>query len=139
MRAMGTYKTSTGLVGLAVDPNGRETLMHLSADVLKSVQRIPSDAQYRINVESWFKHIHDTCKTTEDIKKIEETLELGQIEEVIENAKDELKLVDYYFDNKGWELVAASQAEADKMVLAMADSIYFTDPDNHPARVIEDK
>jgi len=56
-------------------------------------------------VESWFKHIHSTCRTTDDIKKIEDTLDLGQIEEVIENAKDELGLIDYYFEHKGWELV----------------------------------
>jgi hypothetical protein len=34
----GTYKTSTGLVGLAVDPNGDETLKNLSTQVLTSVQ-----------------------------------------------------------------------------------------------------
>jgi hypothetical protein len=34
----GTYKTSTGLVGLAVDPNGRETLNNLSQQVLATVQ-----------------------------------------------------------------------------------------------------
>jgi NADH dehydrogenase (ubiquinone) 1 alpha subcomplex subunit 5 len=136
---MATYKTSTGLVGLEVDPNGKETLMKLSEDVLASVKRIPADAQYRITVENWFKHIHSTCGTTDDIKKIEETLDLGQIEEVIENAKDELTLIDYYFDNKGWELVKAQQAEADKMVLEMADSIFFTDPENHPAKIAEKK
>lgn len=36
----GTYKTSTGLVGLAVDPNGDETLKSLSSQVLTSVQVI---------------------------------------------------------------------------------------------------
>lgn len=35
---MATYKTSTGLVGLAVDPNGRETLNALSQKVLDSVK-----------------------------------------------------------------------------------------------------
>ncbi len=33
-----TYKTSTGLVGLAVDPNGRETLNALAHKVLSSVK-----------------------------------------------------------------------------------------------------
>lgn len=35
-----TYKTSTGLAGLAVDPNGRETLRNLSVQVLESVKVI---------------------------------------------------------------------------------------------------
>ncbi len=30
-----------------------------------------------------------------------------------------------------------AQEEADQMVLQMADSIYFTDPENHPAKIIE--
>ena len=37
-RFMATYKTSTGLVGLAVDPEGRTTLNKLSNQVLASVQ-----------------------------------------------------------------------------------------------------
>lgn len=37
-RQFATYKSSTGLVGLAVDPNGRETLLELSGQILKNVQ-----------------------------------------------------------------------------------------------------
>ena len=37
-RMMGTYKTSTGLVGLAVDPNGRETLLDLAASIKEAVK-----------------------------------------------------------------------------------------------------
>lgn len=33
----------------------------------------------------------------QQIKKIEDEIELGQIEEVIEMAKDELVLIDYYY------------------------------------------
>lgn len=37
-RRFATYKSSTGLVGLAVDPNGRETLQDLAAQILSSVK-----------------------------------------------------------------------------------------------------
>jgi hypothetical protein len=37
-RGLATYKTSTGLVGLAVDPNGRETLLNLSAQIMEAVK-----------------------------------------------------------------------------------------------------
>jgi hypothetical protein len=33
-----TYKSSTGLVGLAVDPNGRETLQKAALDILSAVK-----------------------------------------------------------------------------------------------------
>lgn len=35
---MGTYKSSTGLPGVDVDPNGRENLIKLSEKVLESVK-----------------------------------------------------------------------------------------------------
>jgi hypothetical protein len=53
---------------------------------------------------------------------------LGQIEEVIEIAKDELNLVKFYIVHKGWELDDEAQKEADTMIGKMADSIYFTNP-----------
>jgi hypothetical protein len=37
-RSFATYKTSTGLVGLAVDPNGRETLLNISNEILDSIK-----------------------------------------------------------------------------------------------------
>jgi hypothetical protein len=37
-RSFATYKTSTGLVGLAVDPNGRETLLNISNEILESIK-----------------------------------------------------------------------------------------------------
>ena len=38
VRTLSTYKTSTGLVGLAVDPNGRQTLLDLSAKIMEAVK-----------------------------------------------------------------------------------------------------
>jgi len=62
------------------------------------------------------------------IKSIEEEIGLGQIEEVIEIAKDELELVSYYYENKGWELVATEQSRAATLVKEQEASIYFTQP-----------
>ncbi len=138
-RNLATYKTSTGLVGLEVDPEGKTTLLNLSGDVLESVKKIPEHSEYRKNVEKWFKYISAECSKTDDIKAIEHSMEIGQIEEVIEMAKDELKLVDFYYENKMWDMVVEEQKEADKKVLEMADVLYFTDPDNHPAKKLEEE
>ena len=139
VRNLATYKTSTGLVGLEVDPEGKTTLLNLSGDVLESVKKIPEHSEYRKNVEKWFNYISTECSKTDDIKAIEDSMEIGQIEEVIEMAKDELKLVDFYYENKMWDMVAQEQKEADKKVLEMADVLYFTDPDNHPAQKLEEE
>lgn len=53
--------------------------------------------EYRTDVEKWFSFIHSTAEKETDIKKIEDCIELGQIEEVIEMAKNEMTLIDYYF------------------------------------------
>jgi hypothetical protein len=37
VRHMGTYKTSTGLVGLEVDPQGRENLIAVADKILNSI------------------------------------------------------------------------------------------------------
>lgn len=70
---------------------------------------------------------------TADIKAIESEIALGQIEEVIEMVKNELKLVDIYFESKGWEQVADEAKRADSMVAKMSDSIYFSSPQTPPA------
>ena len=51
----GTYKTSTGLVGLAVDPHGRENLIAVADEIMSSISRVPAGNQYRINVRSGFR------------------------------------------------------------------------------------
>lgn len=37
-KGFATYKTSTGLAGLRVDPNGRENLIRESASILNRIQ-----------------------------------------------------------------------------------------------------
>lgn len=132
VRAFGTYKSTTGLVGLEVDPEGKQTLEKLANDVLLNVQKIPATSQYRINTEKWFIYIKKVLASTDDYNTIEEEIGLGQIEEVIEMAKSELELVEYYYENKGWEKVAEAQERADALVDEMADTIYFSVPEYKP-------
>jgi len=46
--------------------------------------------------------------------------------------KDELNLVEYYYSNKGWELVKEAQAQADALIDELADTIYFSQPEERP-------
>ena len=92
------------------------------------LQPIPATSQYRIDVEKWFNYIGKTCEGTHDVKKIEDEVNMGQIEELIEMAKDELSFAQLYIDEKGWEQVAEEQRDADAMLAGMADTIYFTNP-----------
>lgn len=114
---------------MAVDPQGKETLDQLSNDILLNVQKIPANSQYRINTEKWFTYIKKVLASTDDYRQIEDEIGVGQIEEVILAAKKELELVEYYYENKGWERVAKAQERADALVDDMADSIYFSMPE----------
>eukprot|EP01039_Chlorochromonas_danica_P007147 gene7148-7900_t len=131
-RFLATYKTSTGLAGLSVDPHGRETLQNLSDTILSRVQKIPETSQYRIDVEKWFSFIKKVTTEKDDVKAIENEIDRGQIEEVIQMAKDELELIDYYHEHKIWEKVEAAKLEGDEILARMADSVYFTNPEARP-------
>ena len=90
-----TYKTTTGLVGLAVDTNARNTLLQLTETCLKSVQvsttinpelfvcpiffciefvcgvctqRAPDQSGYRVKVEEWMHFIDKSVKMTDDVR-----------------------------------------------------------------------
>lgn len=58
-------------------------------------------------------------------EKIEQTIALGQLEEMIEEGKDELKLIDMYYDAKMWEVV--DKMNEGREDLALDD---YTDPED---------
>lgn len=94
MMMMAKVKETTGIVGLEVVPNAREVLIGLYDKTLKEIQRVPEDEGYRKAVESFTRHRLKVCKEEEDWEAIEKRLGCGQVEELIEEAQDELKLID---------------------------------------------
>lgn len=86
-------KQTTGIVGLDVVPNAREVLIGLYSKTLKEIQAVPEDEGYRKAVESFTRHRLKVCQEEEDWEKIEQRLGCGQVEELIEEAQDELKLI----------------------------------------------
>ena len=93
-------KTTTGIVGLPVVPNALEELSSICDKILEEVKDIPSDAPYRTNVETMYT-LKKSLAQQGDVAALEAELGLGQIEEVIEIAKDELSLAAKY---KEWKL-----------------------------------
>lgn len=65
-RNFATYKTTTGLAGLPVDPNGRDNLIKYSKHVLENVEKIPA-CGYRESVEQWYKFILKTAHEKQDV------------------------------------------------------------------------
>ncbi|MBA0689939.1 hypothetical protein Goari_007640 [Gossypium aridum] len=93
------FKETTGIVGLDVVPNAREVLIGLYNKTLKEIQAVPEDEGYRKAVESFTRHRLKVCQEEEDWEMIEKRLGCGQVEELIEEARDELTLVGKMIEN----------------------------------------
>ena len=65
---------------------------------ISHLQALPEDAFYRQNVEKLYKYRLGLCNEHNDVSKIEEALGLGNIEEVIQMAHDELNLIPKYVE-----------------------------------------
>ncbi|PNX77639.1 putative NADH dehydrogenase, partial [Trifolium pratense] len=101
---MAKIKQTTGIVGLDVVPNAREVLIGLYSKTLNEIQKVPKDEGYRKAVESFTSHRLKVCQEEEDWEKIEDRLACGQVEELIEEAQDELKLIGYMIEACAWYL-----------------------------------
>jgi len=70
---------------------------------------MPETAQYRIDVTKWCNYVIKAAKENpEDPEAVEELVNMGQVEELIEMADDEMIALETYLKCRMWELVEAS-------------------------------
>ncbi|TMW69345.1 hypothetical protein Poli38472_001501 [Pythium oligandrum] len=100
---MAVRKTSTGIVGLPVNPNARNDLIAIYQKTLKEVQVLPDGIAYRSAVEKITNYRLKVVLDNEDEDVIEKEINCGQLEELIEQAEDELSVIPVYLENKLWE------------------------------------
>jgi len=68
---------------------------------------MPETAQYRIDVTKWCNYVIKTVKENpEDPEAVEDAVQMGQVEELIEMADDEMICLDTYLETRMWEVVA---------------------------------
>ena len=85
-----TYKGSTGLVGLDVDPEARSTFTDKCRAVIDLVgQHIPAEAAYRRNVENTYRHRLKTSESSMTNEEVEEAFS-AQLEQLSKMADEEL-------------------------------------------------
>ncbi|XP_006060638.1 NADH dehydrogenase [ubiquinone] 1 alpha subcomplex subunit 5 isoform X2 [Bubalus kerabau] len=99
----GFLKKTTGLVGLAVCETPHERLKILYTKILDVLGHIPKNAAYRKYTEQITNEKLSMVKAEPDVKKLEERLQGGQIEEVILQAENELSLARKMIQWKPWE------------------------------------
>ncbi|KAI3975639.1 hypothetical protein MKX01_017209 [Papaver californicum] len=95
-------KETTGIVGLDVVPNAREVLISLYKKTLNEIKAVPEDEGYRKAVESFTTNRLRVCEEEQDWEQIEKKLACGQVEELIEEAQDELTLISKMIEWDPW-------------------------------------
>ncbi|XP_047575776.1 NADH dehydrogenase [ubiquinone] 1 alpha subcomplex subunit 5-like [Lutra lutra] len=79
----GTEEQTTSLVGFAVCESPHERLRILYTKILDVLEQIPKNAAYRKYTEQITNEKLSMVKAEPDVKKLEDQLQCGQLEEVI--------------------------------------------------------
>jgi hypothetical protein len=67
---------------------------------------MPETAQYRIDVTKWCHYVLKQVREhPNDPEAVEEAVQMGQVEELIDMADDEMIALDVYLRTRMWELV----------------------------------
>jgi NADH dehydrogenase (ubiquinone) 1 alpha subcomplex subunit 5 len=100
-------KSSTGITGLSVHPDPLPTLLEIYKSNLSLLGTIPETAVYRQSLEALLKkkikHV-DVAIAGQGVESVENELQAGQIEEILESAVDELKLTEKMLEWKPYVL-----------------------------------
>lgn len=94
---------TTALAGLAVARNPHHSLGVLYGKIMRCLQKMPPDAAYRKYTEQIISERSALVKTEPDVFKLEKAINCGQIEEVIQQAENELSLARKMLEWKPWE------------------------------------
>jgi len=86
-------KTGTGIVGLEVEPEAKSILSSLYSTTLVKLAKIPEASEYRKAVEKMTSERLAVIQGTDDLDAIEAAIGGGQVEQLIQQAKDELGLI----------------------------------------------
>ena len=101
--AKAPQKVTTGLTGLDVQPEGRAILSKLYEKILSELQQMPADAPYRVHLTRVMNHRLDILRKTENVLEIEAKIEDGQVEEMIEEAEEELEVLALMAKEQPWK------------------------------------
>ncbi|KAK9833937.1 hypothetical protein WJX74_010267 [Apatococcus lobatus] len=97
-------KGSTGIVGIEVDPEARQTFTEKCKAVIDLVgQHIPQEAAYRRTVENTYRHRLKTSESEMADEEVEETFS-AQLEQLTKMADEELALIPLMAEWKPWDV-----------------------------------
>jgi ETC complex I subunit conserved region len=116
LKSLTTLVLCTEQVGLAVEPDWYNVMLKKFQALLDKLEAsdMPETAQYRIDVTKWCNYVIASVKANPDSPEaVEDAVQMGQVEELIEMADDEMICMDVYLETRMWELVEASNPYID--------------------------
>ncbi|EOD23260.1 NDUFA5/B13 subunit of NADH:ubiquinone oxidoreductase [Emiliania huxleyi CCMP1516] len=121
-------KTSTGIVGLPVQPEAKAILEGLYTKTLSALEAFPASAEYAKVVGGIAKERLAVVKSAASLPEIEAKIGAGQVEQLIEQAhtaaaEDELRLLPVMLEERVWEAYQERVWEAYQG--APADDLYL--------------
>lgn len=96
-------KNVSTLTGLTNRPNARRSLVIAYGKILRVLQKMPTTYAYRQCTEQIVKERAKVAHDTEDVIEIQNKIDCGHIEELVDQAEDELKLARNLLEWKSWE------------------------------------
>ncbi|XP_053984416.1 NADH dehydrogenase [ubiquinone] 1 alpha subcomplex subunit 5 [Hylaeus volcanicus] len=96
-------KKTTGLTGLAVSEQPHRELAKVYKKIMTVLVTIPAQSAYRKHTEKLIKERSAIVNENSDVATIEKKIGCGQVEEIIQQAKNELNLAEKMVNWKPWE------------------------------------
>lgn len=93
----------TGLAGLPVVQNPHLELAKLYSKILRHLKTLPENSKYRIITHQLINERKTVVESTTNRDEIEKKIGGGLCEELIEQAKGELKLIEVMEKHRVWE------------------------------------
>ena len=84
-------------MGLNVNPNARNVLKELYADILQKAHKM-NDCGYKQSLMQLSAERIELLNSNADDSQVEQTIGMGQLEELIEQAKEEQRLIKHFQD-----------------------------------------
>ena len=98
-------------MGLRVQPDWYNVTLEKFQLLLDTMEAsdMPETAQYRIDVTKWANSVMKAAKENpNDPEAVEDAIQMGQVEELIEMAEDEMIAMQAYLEVRMWEHVEAA-------------------------------
>lgn len=93
----------TGLAGLHINPNPHKDLLQNFGRLIRMLEKLPGESKYKSDTIKVFKERKSIVESNPDRDEIEKKIGQGLCEELIEQARLEIKLVETMQKYKPWE------------------------------------